>query len=520
MARPIRVTGAVELAPLTVLDEEKERMAAASFAAGKAAFDAKDYATAARCFGKVIELRHDDADAHNNLGLSYLQQSAYEDASDCFLLAIHYRQQFPQAYHNLALTAQQRGDFSGAVECLEQAITLKPDFAAAHNNLGYLFCRELGSFERGAGHIRTALQLEPADPDVRCNYSMVLTQEGRSAEALAVCDELLAAHPDLYEARLNRALAALKLGRFGSAWPDYEARKLARSNYIPRELPLPEWRGQALQNKKILVYAEQGLGDQIMFASCLPDLLNQAGACVVECAPQLVPVFRRSFPRARIEPQAQNTERLASLVQSALFDYQVATGSLPGYFRRSWGDFPRHRGYLRADARRVAYWTDRLSDLGPGLKVGISWFGGAVSTRSDARSTRLQDWLPVLSPSSCRFVSLQYGNANDELDAAAGNPAVKINHWSEAIADYDETAALVASLDLVISVCTAVVHLAGALGKRAWVLVPQCPEWRYLAHGTTMPWYPSIRLFRQRELGGWQATISDVAGELTAVSKA
>jgi len=269
-----------------------------------------------------------------------------------------------------------------------------------------------------------------------------------------------------------------------------------------------------LRDKRLLVYAEQGLGDQIMFASCLPDLLDRVGGCVIECAPRLAPIFRRSFPTATIKPQARDDARLASLVEAARFDYQVAIGSLPGYFRRNWSDFPQHNGYLHADAARVAYWKDRLDALGPGLKVGISWFGGVASTRRAARSTQLQDWLPVLSQASCSFVSLQYGDVSGELETVSGEHQVNIHRWSAANDDYDETAALVTALDLVISVQTAVVHLAGALGKPAWVLVPAVAEWRYLQSGDSMPWYPSLRLFRRRCANGWESVIAAVSVEL------
>ena len=137
----------------------------------------------------------------------------------------------------------------------------------------------------------------------------------------------------MHEARLNRALARLKLGRFAEAWPDYEARKCARGNYVPRALPLPEWQGQPLRDRRLLIYAEQGIGDQIMFASCVPDVLTQAGSCMIECAPQLVPLFRRSFPSATVESQAQADASLARLAQTAGMDYQVAIGSLPAQFR-------------------------------------------------------------------------------------------------------------------------------------------------------------------------------------------
>ncbi len=495
-------------------DAEQESAAHAAFEAGKAAFWRKNYGTAVSCFAAAIRIRHDDAEYHNYLGLSYLEQGDYENAADCFALAIHFRPRFPQAYHNLALAAQHRGDFALAVTSLEQALGLKPDFTGAHNNIGYLLVRELGELTRGAAHVRAALKLAPDDWDVLCNYSMVLIQEGRSDEALAACERILAARPELHEARLNRALALLRLGRFAEAWPDYEARKLAHSNYRTRTLPLQEWSGQRLQGKKLLVYAEQGLGDQIMFASCLPEVLSQVSGCIVECAPQLLPIFRRSFPAARIEPQAKDDTNLAILVQAARFDYQVAIGSLPGHFRRAWADFPPHAGYLHADAARMAYWKDRLGTLGPGAKIGISWFGGAVSTRRDARSTRLQDWLPVLSQSCCSFVSLQFGDVANELSAVLREHGIAVHEWRDAIDVYDETAALAGALDLVISVQTAVAHLAGALGKPAWVMLPAVSDWRYLERGESIPWYPSVRLLRQPQAGDWPAVIARVADDL------
>jgi Flp pilus assembly protein TadD len=486
----------------------------AAFDTGLAAVTSRDFATAIECFSRVIEQRHDDADAHNNLGLSHLGLGSSEDAMDSFVLAIHFRPHFPQAFYNMALAADLLGDRGQVVASLERAIELKPDFAAAHSMLGYVLSHEVGEFERGAAHIRQALELDPADPDVRCNYSAVLTQEGRAEEALAICHELLAVHPDMHEARLNRSLAGLKLGRFAEAWPDYEARKVARGNYVLRALPLPEWQGQSLLNRKLLVYAEQGLGDQIMFASCLPDLLAQAETCVIECAPQLMPVFRRSFPAATIESQAQGDASLARLAQSAGLDYQVAIGSLPGHFRRTRSDFPQHTGYLQAEPARIEYWRHRLDALGPGLKIGISWAGGAPSTRGASRSVRLAEWSPILAQPACRFVSLQYGNASRELQAASQQQRFGIHEWREAIESYAETAALVAALDLVISVQTALVHLTGALGKPAWVMLRGISEWRYLEHGETMPWYPSVRLMRQQQPGDWQPVIAQIARDL------
>ncbi len=520
-----------------------------AFRDGVAAFDAGDYAAAVRCFEAVVAQRHDDAAAHNYLGLAHLKRGELEDAADCFVLATHFRPAYAEAWYNLALAAQRRADHAEAVRCLEQAIAfrtgyaeaynalgasvlalgdarraigyfeqaiaLKPDSAHAHSNLGYVLFRELGEYERGAAHIKTALDLNRGDPHTWCNYSMVLSHEGRLAEAIAVCDQLLAAKPGLDEARLNRALAWLKLGHFAQAWPDYEARKRVRSNYIPRPFVFPEWRGEPLAGKSILVYAEQGLGDEIMFASCLPDLLARAERCVLECSPRLERLFRRSFPAASVHGAEQSATDTAWLARLGHIDFQVAIGSLPGQFRRQWSDFPQHAGYLRADPSRVAYWRERTAALGAGLKIGIAWRGGMASTRRELRSTRLAQWLPLLSLPACHFVSLQYGDGRAEVAALAGEHALTVHHWQEAIDDSDETAALIAALDLVVSVQTATVHLAGALGRPAWVLVPAVPEWRYLQSGDAMPWYPSVRLFRQQQRDEWIPVITGIAQRLS-----
>ncbi len=505
-------------AALEALPAHAQIAARAAFEAGLAAYSAGEFATAAACFNRALHYRHDDADAHNNVGLSYFGDGCLDDAADAFLLAIHFRPHFPQAFYNMALTALQRGDCDDAIKSLERALELSPAYVAAHNTLGYVLTHLTGDFERGAAHIRTALELSPAEPDVLCNYSAVLTQEGNTRQALQVCERLLAGHPDMHEARLNRALARLKLGHYAEAWPDYEARKLARGNYARRNLPFTEWQGEQLQGGKLLLYAEQGLGDQIMFASCVPDTMQRGGICLIECAPALVPLFSRSFPSASVLAQSGNEENVASLAHAAGVDHQIAMGSLPAHFRKRLDDFPRVTGYLRADPARREYWKHRLRNLGPGLKVGISWSGGTRSTQGASRSTQLAQWLPILQTRRCHFVSLQYGNAATDLAAMLQAQPLPVHDWREANETFDETAALVAELDLVISVQTALVHLAGSLGKSTWVLLQANCEWRYGEDGETMPWYPTIRLLRQSRRGKWQPVFERIARDLAALA--
>lgn len=522
--------------------------ATTEFSNGMAAYTSGDYHLAARYFNAAIEARHDAADAHYHLGLAYLKLNRLEDATDSFLMAAHFGPAFAEAHYGLALVAQRRGqhreataelrqaisfraDYADAYNALgasalelanphealanfEHAVTLKPDFAYAHNNLGYVLLHDLGEHDRGAAHIKTALELNQSDPAIWCNQTMVLMQRGQLEDVILVCDRLLAANPELHEARLNRALAKLKLGRFAEAWTDYEARKLARGNYIARPFTFREWQGEPLTGKTLLVYAEQGLGDEIMFASCLPEIIARAGECILECSPRLEGLMRRSFPAQSVHAADQSDADPDWLARVGRVDFQVATGSLPRFFRRAATDFPQHGGYLRADPARVGQWRQRLSKLGGVIRVGVSWKGGSPSTRGQLRSLALAELLPILRNKDAVFVSLQYGASGTEREALLQAGGVRVHHWQEAIDDYDETAALVSALDLVISVQTAVVHLAGALGKPVWVMVPAVAEWRYLQSGDTMPWYPSVRLFRQSRADDWKPVIDSITTEL------
>jgi hypothetical protein len=195
-------------------------------------------------------------------------------------------------------------------------------------------------------------------------------------------------------------------------------------------------------------------------------------------------------------------------------DYHVSLASLPLHLRNREEDFPRHAGYLQPAADRVAHWRARLAALGPGRKIGLSWRGGTADTRRSMRTLSLEQLLPVLRTPETHFVSLQYGEARAELEALQAQSGMHVTHWQEAIDDYDETAALCCALDLTVSVCTAVIHLNGALGRPVWVMVPAVPEWRYGYHGNSMPWYPCVALYRQQAGDNWEPVVERVAQAL------
>lgn len=287
-----------------------------------------------------------------------------------------------------------------------------------------------------------------------------------------------------------------------------DGRKLDRFPYAP-------WDGKPLRGG-LLVLAEQGIGDEIMFASCLPNLRERVGSVALECSPRLAGLFARSFPGIAVH----------GLERGAAFDWpgrhpelqaKAAIGSLPGWLRTSSDAFPGHRGYLVPDPVRVRRWRDRLDALGSSMKVGISWRGGSPKTRGPLRSVDLAALQPLLALEAVRFVSIQHEPAAEESERAR---TMNVAVWEEATADCEDTAALIAALDLVITVANTNAHLAGALGKRAWVLLNDSPEWRWLRAGNRSPWYPSLELMRPAGRPWWDATVNRLAGRLREESHA
>lgn len=405
--------------------------------------------------------------------------------------------------HVLAASAYTALDqIEEAMAAWERVLRLDPNHAEACNNLGRLHLLTRGQIKEARVFLLRALQSNPNLLEARLNLYQTLADEGDLEEAIAGFDRLVDS-PLREDALWHRAVASLKAGRFAEGWRDYGYR-WNRPEMSRRPFAFPPWHGGSLDGKTLLVYAEQGLGDEIMFASCIPDLIRRAqGRIVLECNPKLERLFRRSFSALEVIGMPRTSGTPAWLVERGPVDYQSALGDLPGWFRPDWASFPSHTGYLRANPTRVEYWRERLATLGEGPKIGISWRGGLARTRRDLRSIPLLEWSPLLTLPGIHFVSLQYTDCSQEIAQIRECRGIRIQHWQEAIDDYDETAALVTALDGVISVCTAIVHLGGALGRPVWVLVPKISEWRYLATGECMPWYPSVRLFRQREGEDW-----------------
>jgi hypothetical protein len=279
-------------------------------------------------------------------------------------------------------------------------------------------------------------------------------------------------------------------------------------------LQAPIWEGQKVVNtESIFVSAEQGLGDEIMFLSCLPDLEKQASNIIYEVDSRLLPIVERSFPAVKF------VKRHSASNKDIQPGFQIAAGSLPHLFRNKLDDFPESGQFLFADKDKVEKWRDRYGSLGPGLNIGITWRGG---TRVDPkkRSISLEQLRHFLETPGCNFIDIQYGDTQVERTSFENDHHIKIHRFDECqpMKEQDDFASQLYALDLIIGVSNATLHLAGALGIKAWSLLPFVPSWRWGYEGSSTAWYPSLKLYRQAKAGDWKSVIDDIGKDLRSLS--
>lgn len=521
------------------------RNATANFHLGTLAALVDAYPECARHFARAIELEPGHAGWWLALGDLAERHADHAKAAEYFAASLAIAPD-PAVQRSLARMLRKTGRRAEAIMHLRRAHALSPEApgvmrelvtalieydmcdkalsiaaaAAERDPASYeaLYClglahHKLHDPQRALSSYQLAMRIRPDDAELHDARGSACQELGNLDEALGAYERALALRPDYAPARFHRALAWLLLQDFERGWPGYELRRSAADG-ASIAAAAPQWGGESLSGRTILLRMEQGLGDEIMFASMLPEMFAMAGHCIIECDPRLRALFGRSFPGATVFGALPDRSLPLRIARHDIA-YEAHLGSLPLLLRRSAAAFPRGEGYLGADPLRVEHWRKRLAQLGPGPKIGISWTGGVRKTRRALRSIALPEWLPVLSTPGTRFVSLQYTpEAAAEAAALEERHGVRIEHWPEAIEDYDETAALVCALDLVISVCTSVVHLCGALGRPAWVMVPHSPEWRYGFSGDSMPWYASVKLYRAPAFGQMRAAIGSVSEAL------
>lgn len=466
-----------------------------------------------RFLERAIALDPRNADARNNLGLAYEALGRTQDANTQFLAAIDLNPRHAQALTNLGNLARQRGELDQAITAYRQALRAVPSLLEARNNLAASL-REQGHFDEARQEIARVLERAPQDPAALTNLGTIQLACGDYPGALQSLNQALQVDPSSPMARYNRTLTLLSQGHLREAWNDYDA-GFAVNERFARDFGAPLYQGEPLTGKTLVVYAEQGIGDEIFFAGWLHYFTECAQRVIVDCDPRLAPLFARALPNTLIHG-ANKHEATHWIRDAGPVDYQVPVGNLPRFALDAPSSGRATGPYLRADPAKIRAWAERLEQLRPGLRIGISWRGGATPYARATRSIPLSQWAPLLRSPNIHFMSMQYGTTREELVEAAELSGKPLHYWPEtdSLKDLEDFAALLCSLDMVISVDNSTVHLAGALGVPVLGLIPYVPDWRWETHSRGLCWYPSVRLFRQVAAGDWRAPLQAVGEAL------
>jgi len=467
----------------------------------------KRLAEAEVCYRHALFIRPGYAEAHNNLANLLQEINRFIEAEASYQIALSICPAYAEAHYNLGNLLHELKRFSEAEVCYQRALALRPDYAKADNNLGIML-QTLKRFPEAEACYTHALSIYSDNTEIQNNMGVLLKGLKRFSEAEVCFQNALLIRPDYVDAKWNLSLLLLYLGKFNEAWPLFETRydlNLKQSLYTSPPVSCHQWQGEDLGGKSIIIWPEQGFGDEIQFIRYLP-LLKALGVTqmTLVCKSALKPLFLNSAARyAQIfaEPEAGQLEH---------HDFWTRPLSLPLYFKTTLDTIPAKLPYLATDAKRVRLWMRRLPR--EGFKVGLVWKGDAGHRNDANRSlSGLASLAPLWLAAGVAFISLQKGRG--EKEASTPIPGQPILHFGSDIVDFSDTAAIVSQLDLVICVDTAIAHLAGALGKPCWVLLPYIDtDWRWLDDREDSPWYPRVmRLFRQTEIDNWEEVVDRVS---------
>jgi tetratricopeptide (TPR) repeat protein len=444
------------------------------------------------CYREAAKLQPDYAEAHFNLGIALADRKKNAEAIASYERALQARPDYPDVLYNLGLLLVQERRCGEGVVCLEQAVRLKPDNPEAHNNLS-LALADLGRFDDAIASCDAALRLRPLDPKSHMNRGNALSSLGRIDEAVACYNFAIRLQPEYPNAHWNRSLALLAKGEYERGWAEYEWR-WQRGETKTRNFPEPRWDGSSLEGKTILLWCEQGLGDTLHFVR-YASLLKERGATVwQECPAKLMPLLSTCRGVDRVLPEGTPLP--------PGFDCQAPLMSLPHLCGTTLSNVPADTPYLSTDPAQVEHWRKKLSDS-PHFKIGVAWQGNPKHRFDQHRSFPLHWFRSLATLDGVELYSLQKGHGTEQLKTIRFPITDLGSRLDESGGAFQETAAVMRALDLVITCDTAMAHLAGALGVPVWMPLSIPADWRWLQDREDTPWYPTMRLFRQQQLGRW-----------------
>lgn len=455
-------------------------------------------------YERILRAAPQHALAWNNRGNVLQVFGRWDEAIASYDRAIAIRADYVDAVYNRATVLHRLARWDAALAGYEQALAMRPDHADALNNRAAVL-GELGRPDEALRGFDAALASRPAYAQAHVNKARVLQDVGRFDEALENLETATRLDPTSVEAQWNRAMLLLLLGDFERGWPAYEWRwKDPSMRPFLREFTQPQWTGkESLAGKTVLLHAEQGIGDTLQFCRYVPQVANAAGHVILEALPALCALLAESFPMVEVVARGKPLPA---------FDLHCALGSLPLAFGTTLTSIPAP-ATIHASDNNVRAWSARLEEK-TAPRIGIAWAGNPRHVNDARRSIALERLAPLLGE------GFEFHALHNELRDAHGIRAQypNLRLWTDALVDFAETAALVAHLDLVITVDTAVAHLAASMGKPVWILLPNVPDFRWLLGRTDSPWYPSVRLFRQPRRGDWESVVAEVAGAMAGIA--
>ncbi|HZP68622.1 MAG TPA: tetratricopeptide repeat protein [Pseudolabrys sp.] len=468
---------------------------------GRALRELKRYDDSLASYDRALSIKPDDANLFVGRGNTRYVMQAYAAALADYDRAIAIRPDFAEAHGNRGNALREMGRHREALEACDRALLLKPDYNEGYNNRGNVLV-ELNRPAEALADYDRALDAVPDNVYAWVNRGNALRYLNRCDEAIASFDRAIELAPDLAEAHWNKGLLCLSIGDFARGWAGYEWRWKRDGELRPRDFTQPQWRGEELNGKTILLHAEQGFGDSIQFIRYLPMVAEKGGKIILEIPDGLAPLVEKSV---RADGIYRRSDPLPQ------FDVHCPLLSLPLAFGTTLGTVPAKVPYLQAPAARAKAWRAQFAGIRR-PRVGLVWSGKPSHKNDHNRSIALSRFEPILSMTGMEFISLQREYRDSDLEALARLP---IRRFDGLLADFAETAAAISELDLVIAVDTAVAHLAGAMAKPLWVLLPHIQDWRWLRERNDSPWYPTARLFRQPPGGGWDEVIAAAAKALS-----
>jgi len=475
-------------------------------------------------YRKILQVDPENANSLHLLGLIAHQTRNNQESIDLISRAIANSPRIANFHFNLAVVLQEENRLRDACKAYEKAIELHPVYPEAYENLGVAL-HDLGDYSQAMDAYRAALKHNPNSLIALRNYGTILRYTGQEDSAFTYFRKAVEIAPGDPTAHMKYAMALLNRKEFVKGWMEYEWRwhdPEFLANNPPKIVPFPKWDGTDISEKGIMIYPEQGIGDEVMFASCFPDILGRTKRCVIACDGRLMDIFARSFPSAQFI-DASLIEQPERWELSQPIQYCLPAGSLPRFFRQSLDTFLHGNAYLKADINLLNEWKARLDMLGPSLKVGISWKGGRDPRARRARSMELSNLHSILSVRGAHFINLQYGDCHGEIEEynrKSENPVIAYPEI-DPISELEHFAALISVLDLVISIDNSTIHFSGALGTPTWALLPCPADWRWFRDADQSPWYSSLKLFRQSKPGAeaWSPLLKNVAGRLEKVTQ-